>query len=123
MATEREEVITVLLLVGYAFQFLAVRKSRPILMLPFALSVGMAVLIKPTAALFAVALLLFTFFVLKRRAQSPAPYLLFSVAGFAIVFAVLLSFLLPQSLGPFLSIERQALPYYSSSALPRGATC
>ena len=116
MATEREEVITVLVLVGYAFQFVAVRRGRAVLMLPFALSVGMAVLIKPTAALFAIALLLFTYFVLKRRGQSPTPYLLYSVAGFAIVFAVLLSFLLPQSLGPFLFIERQALPYYASFA-------
>src|ERR1035438_2233180 len=116
MATEREEVITVLLLVGYAFQFLAVRKSRAILMLPFALSVGMAMIIKPTAALFAVVLLLLTWFVLRRRAQSPTPYLLFSVAGFAIIVAVLLSFLLPQSLGPFLFLERQAIPFYSSFA-------
>jgi hypothetical protein len=85
-------------------------------MLPFALCVGMAMLIKPTAALFAIVLLLFAWFVLRRRGQSPARYLLFSVAGFAIVFAVLLSFLLPQSLGPFLFIERQAIPYYSSFA-------
>jgi hypothetical protein len=116
MATEREEVITVLLLVGYAFQFLAVRRSRAILMLPFTLSVGMAMIIKPTAALFAIVLLLFAYFVLRRRAQSPTPYLLFSVAGFAIIFAVLLGFLLPQSLGPFLFLERQAIPYYSSFA-------
>jgi hypothetical protein len=114
MTTERDEVMTVLLLVGYAFQFLAVRRSRATLMLPFGLAVGMAMLIKPTAALFAIMLLVFAYFALKRRAQSPTPYLLFSVAGFAIVFAVLLSFLLPHSLGPFLFLERKVIPYYSS---------
>jgi hypothetical protein len=114
MATERDEVMTVLLLAGYAFEFVAVRRSRAILMFPFGLAVGMAMLIKPTAALFAIMLLVFAYFALKRRAQSPAPYLLFCIAGFAIIFAVLLSFLLPDSLGPFLSLERKVIPYYSS---------
>ena len=50
MATERDEVMAVFLLVGYAFLFLAVRRSRAILMLPFGLALGMAMLIKPTAA-------------------------------------------------------------------------
>ena len=65
MATERDEVIAVLILVGYAFQFLAIRRSRSILMLPFGLSLGMAVLIKPTAAAFAVVLLVFAYFALR----------------------------------------------------------
>ena len=116
MATERDEVVAVLLLVGYAFQFLAVRRSRAILMLPFGLSVGMAMLIKPTAALFPLALLLFAYFALKHRAQPPAAYLLFSAAGLGIMFAILLSFLLPNSLGPFLFLERNVIPYYSNFA-------
>ena len=82
MATERDEVMTVLLLIGYAFLFLAVRKSRAVLMLPFALSVGMAMLIKPTAALFAITLLLFAYFALKQRAQPLSAYVLYSFAGF-----------------------------------------
>ena len=114
MATERDEVMTVLLLVGYAFQFLAIRRSRASLMLPFGLVVGMAMLIKPTAVLFTIVLLLFAYFALKQRAQPFAPYLLYTAAGFAVILAILFSFLLPDSLAPFLSLERRVIPYYSS---------
>jgi hypothetical protein len=106
----------VLLVIGYAFHFLAVRKARPILMLPFALSLGMAMLMKPTVAPFAVVALLFTYFAIRQRAQSPSGYLLYSLAGFGIAGAILLSFLLPDSLGPFLFLERKAIPYYSNFA-------
>ena len=116
MATERDEVITVLILVGYAFQFLSIRKRRPILMLPFGLSLGMAMLIKPTAAAFAVVLLVFAYFALRQRTQSPSSYLLWSIAGFGAIFIVLLSFMLPDSLGPFLFLQRKAIPYYESLA-------
>jgi hypothetical protein len=116
MATERDEVIAVLILIGYAFQFLSVRKSRPIVMLPFGLSLGMAMLIKPTAALFVIVLLLFAYFALKQRARPPAAYLLWGIAGFGIIFVILLGFMLPDSLGPFLFLQRQAIPYYASLA-------
>jgi hypothetical protein len=116
MATERDEVITVLLLVGYAFQFVAVRKNRPILMLPFGLSLGIAMLMKPTVAPFAVVELLFAYFAIKQRAQSPSNYLIHSLGGFGIAVAILLSFLLPDSLGPFLFLERKTIPYYSKFA-------
>lgn len=116
MATERDEVITVLIFIGYAFQFLAIRKSRAILMLPFGLSLGMAVLIKPTAASFALVLLLFAYLALKQRGQSSAAYLLWGIAGFGIILLILLSFMLPDSLGPFLFLQRQAIPFYASLA-------
>jgi hypothetical protein len=116
MATERDEVVAVMLFAGYAFQFLAVRRSCAILMLPFGLSMGMAMLIKPTAVVFPLVLLVFAYFALKQRAQAPAAYLLLSVAGLGIVFAILLGFLLPNSLGPFLFLERNVIPYYSTFA-------
>jgi hypothetical protein len=116
MATERDEVIAVLIFVGYAFQFVAVRKSRAIWMLPFGLSLGMAVLIKPTAASFSVVLLLFAYLALKQRAQSPTAYLLWGIAGFGITLLILLSFMLPDSLGPFLFLQREAIPFYTSLA-------
>ena len=116
MATQRDELVAVLLFITYAFQFLAVRKTRAILMLPFGLSLGMAMLIKPTVVPFAIVLLLFAYFAVKQRAQPPAAYLLFSVAGLGIVFVILLSFMLPNSLGPFLFFEHKFIPYYSSFA-------
>ena len=116
MAVERDEIAAVLLLIGYAFLFLAVRRSRAALMLPFGLPVGMAMLIKPPAALFILVLFLFAYFALKQRAQSLTPYMLYGAAGLGIVSATLLSFLLPHSLGPFLFLERKVIPYYSSFA-------
>ncbi|HKO20157.1 MAG TPA: glycosyltransferase family 39 protein [Acidobacteriaceae bacterium] len=116
MATERDEVITVLLLIGYAFQFLAIRKKNPLLMVPFGLSMGLAISMKPTVALFPIALFLFAFFALKQRSEKPFLYIVYCFAGFGVVLAILLSFLLPHSLGAFLAIERIALPYYSNSS-------
>jgi hypothetical protein len=118
-ATERDEVMTVLIFVGYALLFTAVRRDWPALMLPFGLALGIAILIKPTVFPFAIALLLFPFFVLKSRGKSPTAYIMLALAGFAIALGILLDFLLPQhAFGPFLFILRRLVPYYSSLAHP-----
>jgi hypothetical protein len=118
-AAERDEVMTVLIFIGYAFLMLAVRKARPALMLLFGLAMGLAILIKPTVVPFALCMLLFPFFVLRRQSKSPAAYILFALAGFAIALGILLDFLLPQhALGPFLFILSKLVPYYSSLAHP-----
>ena len=113
MATERDEVVTVLLMVGYAFLFLAARRSRPMLMIPFGLSFGMATLIKPTFAPAALVLLIFAYFAAQKRKESPVPYVLYGCGGLAIALGILLSFLLPDSLGPFFFILKKLLPFYS----------
>jgi hypothetical protein len=118
-AAERDEVMTVLLFLGYAFLFTAVRRNWPALMLPFGLAFGIAILIKPTVLPFALALLLFPFFVVKRRGQSTWPYMLFALAGLAIALGILLNFLLPgHAFGPFLFILSKLVPYYSSLGHP-----
>jgi hypothetical protein len=118
-AAERDEVMTVPIFIGYAFLMLAVRKARPALMLPFGLAMGLAILIKPTVVPFALCLLLFPFFVLRRQGKSPTAYILFALAGFAIALGILLDFLLPQhAFGPFFFILSKLVPYYSSLAHP-----
>ena len=118
-AAQRDEVMTVLLFVGYAFLFVAVRRNWAALMLPFGLALGIAILIKPTVLPFAIALLLFPFLVLRRRGISPVAYILLALAGFAIAVGILLEFLLPlHAFGPFLFILRKLVPYYSSLAHP-----
>ena len=82
-AAERDEVMTVLIFIGYAFLMIAVRKARPALMLPFGLAMGLAILIKPTVFPFALCVLLFPFFVLRRQSKSPTAHILFALAGFA----------------------------------------
>jgi len=118
-AAERDEVMTVLIFIGYAFLLLAIRKALPALMLPFGLAMGLATLIKPTVVAFALGLLLFSFFVLRRRGKPPAAYILLALTGFAIALGILLDFLLPQhSFGPFFFILGKLVPYYSSLAHP-----
>jgi hypothetical protein len=118
-AAERDEVMTVLIFIGYAFLMLAVRKARPALMLLFGLAMGLAILIKPTVVPFALCVLLFPFFVLRRQSKSPTAYILFALAGFTIALGILLNFLLPQhAFGPFFFILSKLVPYYSSLAHP-----
>lgn len=118
-AAQRDEVMTVLLFVGYAFLFVAMRRGWPGLMVPFGLAVGIAILIKPTVLPFGIGLLLFPFFALKRRGEAPAAYVWLGIAGFALALAILLDFLLPQhALGPFLFILTRLVPHYASQARP-----
>ena len=118
-ATERDEVMTVLIFIGYAFLMLAVRKAMPALMLLFGLAMGLAILIKPTVVPFALCLLLLLLPVLRRRGKSPTAYLLLALAGLAIALGILLEFLLPQhAFGPFFFILSKLVPYYSSLAHP-----
>ena len=118
-AAERDEVMTVLIFIGYAFLFAAVRKAVPWLMLPFGLAMGIATLIKPTVVPLVLCLLLFLLVVLRRREKSPVAYILFAIAGLGIALGILLDFLLPpHAFGPFFLILSKLVPYYSSLAHP-----
>ena len=118
-AAERDEVMTVLIFIGYALLFVALRRAKPWLMLLFGLSTGIAALIKPTVVPLIVCLLLFVFFVLKKRGKSPAGYILCALLGLATALGILLDFLLPpHAFGPFLFILSKLVPYYSSLAHP-----
>ena len=118
-AAERDEVMTALLFVGYAFLFTAVRKAWPLLMAPFGLAFGLAVLIKPTTLPFAVVLLVMPLVVQRRQGRSAAIYLGLALVGFALALGLLLQMLLPgHAVGPFLFILRKLVPYYASLAHP-----
>jgi hypothetical protein len=118
-AAERDEVMTVLIFVAYAFLFTGIRKGWPGLMAVFGLAMGLAILIKPTVVPFALCLLLFPFYVLRGRGKSPTAHILFALAGFAMALGILLAFLLPgHAVGPFLFILRKLVPYYSSLSHP-----
>ena len=118
-SAERDEVMTVLIFISYAFLFTAIRKNWPSLMLPYGLAMGLAILIKPTVLPFALCLLLFPFLVLRRQAKSPTPHILFALTGFAIALGILLDFLLPQhAFGPFFFILSKTIPFYTALAHP-----
>ena len=92
-SVERDQVMTALLMVGYACLFSAVRKQRPAFMLAMGFTCAMAAAIKPTVLPLLVLLLLLMFFVLRRRGTSSTSYLWWASAGIALAFAGNLLFL------------------------------
>ncbi len=114
-AVEREEVLTALLLAGYALLFTSIRRRLPVLMLPFGLFVGIATCIKPTVAPFCVVLLLAAAYLLRKADVAVTAYLLWGVAGMAAAGAIVLRFLLRyDALSAFFFIVRKITPLYVS---------
>ena len=118
-AAERDEVMTVLIFIAYAFLFTAVRRRIPWLTVCFGLPIGIAILIKPTALPLTFCLLVLLIVALRRKEVTPWPYLLWSLSGLSIAAAILLAFLLPyHAYSSFYFILTQLVPYYSSLAHP-----
>ena len=112
-AVEREEVMTVLILVGYAFLFAAIRRQKPWLMLPFGFLLSLAGSIKPTVAPLVLLLLLVAAIVLRQHSLRSAPYLAWGLAGFAGAAALIVRFILHfHALGNFLFLLRTITPTY-----------
>ena len=114
---EREEVVTALLVIGFALLFTAVRRQRPWIMLLFGLSTGMAAAIKPTTAPFGVLVLLLAMFLFRRQVVRVTPFILWGFAGMAIAGLIVAAFLLEHhAFGPLLYIMRTVMPSYVSMA-------
>ena len=95
MAVERDEVMTVLIFVGCAFLFEGVRRRVAWLLLFVGLAIGIAALMKPTAALLGLCLILPAFLALKKEQVATTQYVIWASAGAGIALALLLGFLLP----------------------------
>lgn len=118
-ATERDEVMTVLIFVAYACLFTAVRKGMPWLVLVYGVATGVAILIKPTVLPLALALLIFVYVAARGRGMKPLPFVLYGVAGLSIALGILLTFILPHgAFSYFLLILGKLVPYYSGLAHP-----
>jgi hypothetical protein len=114
-SAERDEVMTVLIVLAYALLFEAVRRRRPWLSLAFGLSMGMAATVKPTAAPLGVVLLALAAWHLRKQKVAVTPYLSNSIAGAAIAAAIVLSFLLRHhALHAFLETARKTIPFYAA---------
>jgi hypothetical protein len=114
IAGERDQVITVLLLAGYAFLFYSVRRARPGWMALLGFCLGMAATVKPTTAPLGFLLLAMVAVVLHRRRVRWLPYLLYGLLGAAAAGAIFFGFLLRHhSLGAFIEITRSVTVYYS----------
>jgi hypothetical protein len=113
-SVERDEVMTVLLVLGYAFLFEGVRRRRPWLLLAFGLSVGLAGTVKPTVAPLGVLLLAMAVWELRKRGEPVARYIGYGLAGGAIAGGIVLTFLLRyHALHAFFVIARRLTSFYA----------
>ena len=112
-AAEREQAMTVLLMIGLACLLSALRLQRPLLMLPFGLALGMASSIKPTSAPLAILLLLLVAVLQRQKHFQIAAYLLWGIGGLGLTAAVVLGFLVHyHAIADFLFVTRSLLPSY-----------
>lgn len=115
-AGQRDQVMAVTLMAGYAFCFEAVRRRRPWMMLPFGLVVAMAAAVKPTLLPVGPMVLLLAVLVLRRQNENRAAYTIWAVAGFALAIAIVLEFLLAHgSLRAFFVNLTTVLPTYAQT--------
>lgn len=114
MAVERDEIVTVLLLLSFALMCVAIRRGRAAVMTACAFSFGMAMLVKPTAALFGLLYIVLLFAGARAHARPTGRYVAFGALGLAATLAMLGAFILPDLLMPFLTLLSRSIPYYAS---------
>ena len=113
-AGQREEVITVLIVVAYAFLFEARRRRYPWMMIFFGLSLGMASSIKPTQVPLGACLLGLAWWDLKRRGDTFAAYLWWSLLGASVAAATVATFLLRyDAASAWMDNSKRLIPYYA----------
>ena len=114
-AGQREQAMITLVMVGYALLFTALRRQKPLLVLPFGLIIGLAASLKPTAAPLGVILLLMAARALRTRGTKVTPYLAYGFLGLILVFLINLGFLYEyHAFGDFIAISKRLIPYYAS---------
>jgi hypothetical protein len=113
-SAQRDQVMTVFVLLGYACLFQAIRRKNQFLMLPFGLCMGLAVSVKPTALLLFI-LFGMALFTLRKMDQPLTGYAFYTIGGFLIPAGVVLVFLLQHgAVGAFFDISHRLTPYYAS---------
>jgi hypothetical protein len=112
-SAQRDLIMAVLMLAGYAFTFHAVRRNQPIWMLAFGLCAGTAITIKPTIAPL-VLLLLLAALALRDRGCRWMPAVLWGTVGLAVPSATVLVFLLRErAVSAFAGDLVGMWPYYA----------
>lgn len=113
MAVERDEVMTVLLVTATAFFFVALRRGRPWLLLPFGMFAAFAASLKPGAILLDGALIALAWVTLKRGGKAAGRFLFWALLGNLIVLGLSFGYLLWHHAFPSLWFTfRHVLPAY-----------
>jgi hypothetical protein len=114
-AGQREQAMVTLMMVGYAFLFTAMRRQKPLLLLPFGFIIGLAASIKPTVAPLGLILLLMAALALRRRNIKPDSYLVYGLLGLGLAVLINLGFLYKyHAFGDFVAISKRFIPYYAT---------
>lgn len=114
MAVERDEVMTVLLVVATAFLFLSLRRRQPRFLLPFGLLAGLAVSIKPGALLLDLAFIVLACIIARRHGAAARSYLLSAAVGNLLVLAVMVGFFIRHhAFAGLIFIVQHVLPAYA----------
>jgi hypothetical protein len=122
VATERDELMAVLLVAAAALAMTAVRRKQAGWMLAVGLTAGLAVSLKPAALLMDLGLLLLVIWHKRRGGETMASMVWCMLAGNAVIAAVMFGFLASQhAFGPFWFIVTKIVPNYSKLVQP-GAT-
>jgi hypothetical protein len=113
-AGQRDEVMAVLIMIGYAFLFEGLRKRKPFLLLAFGWALGMASTLKPTVAPLGMALLAIAVWQIRKRDEAPLRYVAWGVGGALIAGVIVFEFLWHYHVfGEFLYCLRTYVPLYA----------
>jgi len=119
VATERDQLMMILLVASTALFFVAYQRRLPLLMFPVGLLVALAGSIKPGAVLMEIAFLALLFVYLRKQGETIWPYLGWALVGNIIIAGVVLQFLLHHhAIGPLLFILRKIVPAYAQLHRP-----
>jgi hypothetical protein len=114
-AGQREQTMITLIMVSYALLFTALRRQKPLLVLPFGFIIGLAASLKPTAAPLGLFLLLMVAFTLRRKSVKVSSYVAYGLLGLVLAFLINLEFLYKyHAFGDFVAISKRLIPYYAS---------
>jgi hypothetical protein len=111
---QRDEAIAVLLIVGYAFLFEAVRRRQPVLMLPYGLAMSAAVGVKPTFLPLLIAVTAMALVVLRKRGEPLRGYTFYALGGCLIPAVAIAAYLIGHhATASFIDLSTRLTPYYS----------
>jgi hypothetical protein len=111
---QRDEVMAVLMVLGFAFLFHAVRKSSPTWMAFGSIFFGMATMVKPTVAPLGLLLLLLGALALRQKRARVLPFVVYGIVGAAVPAAIFACFLLHyHAIDAFIYLNRNLTAYYA----------
>lgn len=119
---QRDFLIAVLVLLGYAALFRATRRDAPRWVFLFGLCAGAATTLKPTFLFLAPVVLVALTLVRRRQGREPSRFVGYGLAGWLIPFLAVLVYLMrEQAVGAFLRIMTGVAAYHASLArMPLG---